>query len=296
MSVLSAAEQDGIDAIFAGAAVPRPRAAAPSSAAGGQPTPDGAAGARPHDARWAAAGGRAPGGLELHIRQLRVSELRVSELRVSELRVSEFRAGQRQAAGAGVRPAAGASARPAAGAGARQVRGREVRSLTVRAREVRGREVHGGQVRGGQVRVGEPGRGRPHGAAPRGGETRRGQPRPAGPGMAASGHPAGLRLTRRGRIVLAGLAIAIVTAVASAMLLWLSAAGNAQAAGHGQPPGAAHRGLSRVVVLPGQTLWSIARRAEPSADPRVVVQQIIEVNALGSPVIQPGELLWVPKG
>ncbi len=270
MSALSAAEQDGIDAVLAGSTVPRPRGAAPSSAAGGRPTSDGAAKGRPHGARRPAAGGRAPGGRELRIRQVRVSELRVSE----------FRAGERRAAGAG----------------AREVRGREVRSLTVRAREVRDREVRGGQVPGGYVRSGEPGRGRPHGAQARGGEMRRGQPRPAGPGMAGSGHPAGLRLTRRGRVVLAGLAIAIVTAVATAMLFWLSAAGNAQTASHGQLPGTAHRGLSRVVVRPGQTLWSIARRAEPSADPRVVVQQIIEVNALGSPVIQPGELLWVPKG
>jgi LysM repeat protein len=54
--------------------------------------------------------------------------------------------------------------------------------------------------------------------------------------------------------------------------------------------------MAQVVVRPGQTLWSIAERAEPAADPRIVVQQIIEFNALSGPVIQPGESLWVPKG
>lgn len=124
----------------------------------------------------------------------------------------------------------------------------------------------------------------------------RGEPMLARPGKPGSRPAAGLRLTRRGRVVLAGFAIMVVTAVATAMLFWLSAAGGAQAVSHDQSAGTAHRGLSRVIVQPGQTLWSIARRAEPSADPRIVVQQIIEVNALGSPLIQPGELLWVPKG
>ncbi len=80
------------------------------------------------------------------------------------------------------------------------------------------------------------------------------------------------------------------------MLLVLSASGGAQAASHGAGPVTAHRGLSQVVVQPGQTLWSLARRAEPAADPRIVVQQIIDVNALSSPMIEAGELLWVPRG
>ncbi len=115
-------------------------------------------------------------------------------------------------------------------------------------------------------------------------------------GQAAPGSAGGLRLTKRGRALLAGLAIMAVTVAATGMLFWLSIAGGAQAASHGQRPGAVHLGMSRVIVQPGQTLWSIAQRAEPSADPRIVVRQIIEVNALGSPLIQPGELLWVPKG
>jgi LysM repeat protein len=50
------------------------------------------------------------------------------------------------------------------------------------------------------------------------------------------------------------------------------------------------------VVHPGQTLWSIASRAQPSADPRNVIQQIIELNALTGTGIEPGERLWVPRG
>jgi LysM repeat protein len=54
--------------------------------------------------------------------------------------------------------------------------------------------------------------------------------------------------------------------------------------------------MTQVVVQPGQTLWSVAAAAEPSANAWAVVQQIIDVNALSSANVQAGELLWVPKG
>ena len=55
-------------------------------------------------------------------------------------------------------------------------------------------------------------------------------------------------------------------------------------------------GMTQVVVRPGQTLWSIAAAAEPSANTWTVVQQITQVNALNGPVVRAGQLLWVPKG
>jgi LysM repeat protein len=53
--------------------------------------------------------------------------------------------------------------------------------------------------------------------------------------------------------------------------------------------------LHQIVVQPGQTLWSIAAAAEPSADPRLVIQEIITANALPGGQLQVGQLLWVPK-
>lgn len=108
--------------------------------------------------------------------------------------------------------------------------------------------------------------------------------RPAGHGR--------VRLTRRGRLVV--WALAALTAAAVLIPVWLLAAGGAQASNHGLPPAAVHAGLRQVVVRPGQTLWSIAMAAEPTADPRVVTQEIIQVNALSSQVLVPGESLWVP--
>jgi LysM repeat protein len=100
-----------------------------------------------------------------------------------------------------------------------------------------------------------------------------------------------VRLTRRGRIVL-GVLLAGLVLVA----VGLAAAAQAQAASSGSSSAALRRSMTRVVVQPGQTLWSIASRAEPAADPRAVVQQIVDVNALPGTSIQPGQQLWVPKG
>ncbi len=45
--------------------------------------------------------------------------------------------------------------------------------------------------------------------------------------------------------------------------------------------------VQRVIVQPGDTLWTIAERLAPSADPRAVVDKI--VAARGSADIKPGE-------
>ena len=101
------------------------------------------------------------------------------------------------------------------------------------------------------------------------------------------------RLTRRGRRVVWASAILLLVAVLTPVLLVLTS--GAQAADHGLPPSAVRASMQHVVVKPGQSLWSIALNAEPRADPRTVIQQIIEFNALGSQVVVPGESLWVPR-
>ncbi len=98
-----------------------------------------------------------------------------------------------------------------------------------------------------------------------------------------------LRLTRRGRIALVSLL------VLTAVLIGLAAAGGAAATGTGVPTHVYKQNLSKVVVRPGDSLWSVAARAEPNADPRLVIQQITDLNALPGPEIAVGQRLWVPK-
>lgn len=98
-----------------------------------------------------------------------------------------------------------------------------------------------------------------------------------------------LRLTRRGRVVAAAAAALLVTGMS------LIAAVAAQAAGRSAQRPATGQGLVQVTVLPGQTLWSVAKSADPDQDTRLIVQRIVDLNGLSSDVIQPGELLLVPR-
>ena len=99
-----------------------------------------------------------------------------------------------------------------------------------------------------------------------------------------------VRLTRRGRIVIAAVAALLVT------IVLLIASEVAQAANHSVPARAAEQDLTQVVVRPGQSLWSVAEAADPEEDTRLVIQQIIDLNGLTGDVIVAGQRLWVPLG
>ena len=112
---------------------------------------------------------------------------------------------------------------------------------------------------------------------------------------ARSGRPrdtpvAPLRLTRRGRVVVAMAAALLVTVVS------LLLAGVAQATNDGPSPRAARQNLVQVIVRPGQSLWSVAESADPDQDTRAVIQQIIDLNSLNGDTVFAGQQLWVPRG
>jgi hypothetical protein len=103
------------------------------------------------------------------------------------------------------------------------------------------------------------------------------RPRPAAP----------LRLTRRGRVV-------VVCGVALVLLagFWVGARHGARAtSGGGEAPEVARES---VIVGPRDTLWGIAVRSRPEVDPRVTVQRIIDLNALPSAVVNPGQRVYIP--
>lgn len=103
------------------------------------------------------------------------------------------------------------------------------------------------------------------------------RPRPAAP----------VRLTRRGRVV-------VVCAVVLVLLagFWTGARHGARATSGGERGPAVAR--ESVVVGPHDTLWGIAVRARPEVDPRVTVQRIIDLNALSSAVVNPGQKVYIP--
>jgi hypothetical protein len=106
--------------------------------------------------------------------------------------------------------------------------------------------------------------------------------RPAG----STGSAGSLRLTGRGRLVVL-LALLVIGFAA------LSIGRLATSASPATPTPPAP--VTKVwVVAPGETLWSIATRVNPSADPRTTVQRIVDLNSLGGAGVFAGERLIVP--
>lgn len=300
MSVMSAAGARQAAGAGHQSAVPRPRIANPAAdpgapfGAGPGPrdgTPGGGRRSRSGELPGDGDASRADGRPSAPVTELRMEALEVTRLRMTQIRTV-----------AAVVPPCG-SGSPDADTVAGREAARHVSAVRTSARHVsavRTSASHGSAVPAQAVRASA--RRAPasqeaasHASGRQGPATHRaaatGYSRPDGSRPAA---PGSVRLTKRGRRAVAGLALAVTAALV--VLIWLAAASGAAAAEHGLPARAAYQGLTQVVVRPGQTLWSIAAAAEPSADPRIVVQQIIETNALSGATIHTGQLLWVPKG
>jgi LysM repeat protein len=90
------------------------------------------------------------------------------------------------------------------------------------------------------------------------------------------------RLTRRGRVVVVLTTLVLLVVGFSAGRVSSQAA----SAGHAKP--------HTITVAPGETLWQLAARIEPHADPRLVVAQIERANHLTGPELLAGEQLITP--
>lgn len=97
-----------------------------------------------------------------------------------------------------------------------------------------------------------------------------------------------LRLTTRGR---RALAFVVALPVSVAVAIAVISGGSALA---GREGGAPEGTFSAVVVAPGDSLWSIAERVAPGADPRDVVDAIVRLNALDGAGLQAGQSLAIP--
>jgi hypothetical protein len=114
-----------------------------------------------------------------------------------------------------------------------------------------------------------------------------GQATPDGRLLRTPGAP--LRLTRRGRMAVTGLSALLI----GALSVGLATAAQATRAGAPSPSG---RYVAQVLVLPGQSLWSLAEAYDPNADPRLVIQEIQQLNSMTGDQVRSGAVLWVPRG
>ncbi|MDK3257870.1 LysM peptidoglycan-binding domain-containing protein [Blastococcus capsensis] len=99
-----------------------------------------------------------------------------------------------------------------------------------------------------------------------------------------AGSPAPLRLTARGRRVVVVLLLLVAMGVAAGVDALL---------GHGAE-GLDLMRTSSVVVVPGDTLWSIASGMAGERDVREVIDRIQLLNGLDSASIEPGQVLELP--
>jgi LysM domain len=115
-----------------------------------------------------------------------------------------------------------------------------------------------------------------------------GQAQAAPPRPAADAQPPAptLRLTRRGRAV---VVLLVLLAALGAFAIRGAPAASTDVVHHPR--------TSMVVVSPGETVWDIARRVAPGADPRTVVAEIEDLNSLADAgSIRVGQPLYVPRG
>jgi hypothetical protein len=94
-----------------------------------------------------------------------------------------------------------------------------------------------------------------------------------------------VRLTRRGRVLL------LLTLLALVLVAFSLGRTSAGASAGSRAPVA--RPIT--VVQPGETLWAIARRVAPGADPRATVARLTALNDLGSAPIVAGQRLVLPR-
>jgi hypothetical protein len=97
-----------------------------------------------------------------------------------------------------------------------------------------------------------------------------------------------LRITRRGRRVVAMLAATPIVAAAAFMII------NGGAALGSNEQGLSADAFEAVTVMPGETLWSIAEDVAPEKDPRDVVDEISDLNRLSSSALDAGQRLFLP--
>ena len=97
------------------------------------------------------------------------------------------------------------------------------------------------------------------------------------------------RLTKRGRNVVRGTAVASLLVVIGA---GFSAVGNASEKNIDATP--ASTGYVKVVVAPGETLWSLASMVAGDRSISSVEDAIVTANDLQGPDLTAGTRLWVP--
>ena len=100
-----------------------------------------------------------------------------------------------------------------------------------------------------------------------------------------------LRLTRRGKVVLIGIPLMLLTALLLSLVGFL----NSPAKAADSTADLALTPTVSVTVQAGESLWAIAGTVAPERDPRDVIADIVQLNNLSAGSVVPGQQLFVPS-
>jgi len=98
-----------------------------------------------------------------------------------------------------------------------------------------------------------------------------------------------LKLTKRGRTVFTTLAA--LPLVVAAFVFALNGGAASASLESSVQPGVEY---TYVTIAAGQSLWALAEEIAPTADPRDVVNDILEFNGMSSAELFPGQRLALP--
>lgn len=96
-----------------------------------------------------------------------------------------------------------------------------------------------------------------------------------------------LRITARGQAVLVSF-VAIVLAVVVAFFTFGTAGANAATESGSNE-------FTYVSIHAGETLWDVALELDPNADPRDLIAEIMQLNALDSSDVEVGQRIALPE-
>ncbi|CAN5186759.1 hypothetical protein BH09ACT6_BH09ACT6_18010 [soil metagenome] len=99
-------------------------------------------------------------------------------------------------------------------------------------------------------------------------------------------HGSRLRITKRGRTV---LAVLVIVPLLAGVFLFVVNGGTAVATSD-----SGSTSFEYMTVEGGQTLWQLATEIAPKADPREVVSDIVHLNGLANSDVQAGQRLAIP--
>lgn len=100
-------------------------------------------------------------------------------------------------------------------------------------------------------------------------------------------HVTKLRITARGQAVLVSFVAIVLAIVVGFFTFGTSGASAASESGSND--------FTYVSIHAGETLWDVASKLDPNADPRDLIAEIVQLNALSSSDVEAGQRIALPE-